>query len=130
MIFNTMDLVTKDGYNYKFNPLACDTCGGACCTGESGYIWVKYQEIEKIAQFLELTIEEFATIYLRKVKHRYSIIEKKLDTDNYACIFFDNNIKQCTIYPVRPSQCRTFPFWEIFKSDIEEVKKECPGVID
>jgi len=130
MIFNTMDLVTKDGYNYKFNPSACDTCGGACCTGESGYIWVKYQEIEKIAQFLELTIEEFATIYLRKVKHRYSIIEKKLDTDNYACIFFDNSIKQCTIYSVRPSQCRSFPFWEIFKSDIEEVKKECPGVID
>jgi len=130
MIFNSIDLVTKDGYNYKFNPLACGSCGGACCTGESGYIWVKYQEIEKIAQFLELTIEEFATIYLKKVKHRYSIIEKKLDIDNYACIFFDNSIKQCTIYPVRPSQCRSFPFWEIFKSDIEEVKKECPGVID
>jgi len=130
MIFNSMDLVTKDGYNYKFNPSACDTCGGACCTGESGYIWVKYQEIEKIAQFLELTIEEFATIYLKKVKHRYSIIEKKLDTDNYACIFFDNSINQCKIYPVRPSQCRSFPFWEIFKSNIDEVKKECPGVID
>ncbi|HHC11511.1 MAG TPA: YkgJ family cysteine cluster protein [Campylobacterales bacterium] len=125
-----MDLVTKDGYNYKFNPTACESCGGACCTGESGYIWVKYQEIEKMAQFLELTIEEFATMYLRKVKHRYSIIEKKIDTDNYACIFFDNNIKQCTIYPVRPLQCRTFPFWEIFKKDIEEVKKECPGIID
>lgn len=130
MIFDNIDLVTKDGYNYKFNPTACESCGGACCTGESGYIWVKYQEIEKMAQFLELTIEEFATMYLRKVKHRYSIIEKKIDTDNYACIFFDNNIKQCTIYPVRPLQCRTFPFWEIFKKDIEEVKKECPGIID
>ncbi|MCK4442730.1 MAG: YkgJ family cysteine cluster protein [Sulfurovaceae bacterium] len=130
MIFDNIDLVTRDGYKYKFNPSACKSCGGACCTGESGYIWVKYQEIEKMAQFLELTIEEFATMYLRKVKHRYSIIEKKLDTDNYACIFFDNSIKQCKIYPVRPSQCRTFPFWEIFKKDIEEVKKECPGIID
>ncbi|NOZ89648.1 MAG: YkgJ family cysteine cluster protein [Epsilonproteobacteria bacterium] len=130
MTFDNNILITKDGYEYKFNPLACASCGGACCTGESGYIWAKYHEIEKMAQFLELTIEEFATMYLRKVKHRYSIIERKIDTDNYACIFFDNDKKQCSIYPVRPTQCRSFPFWEIFKSDIEEVKKECPGILE
>ncbi len=130
MIFDNNNIISKDGYNYKFNPSACATCGGACCIGESGYIWVNYQEIKKMAQFLELTIEEFATMYLRKVKHRYSIIERKIATDNYACIFFDNSIKQCKIYPVRPTQCRSFPFWEIFKNDIEEVKKECPGILD
>jgi len=130
MTFDNNILITKDGYEYKFNPLACASCGGACCTGESGYIWAKYHEIEKMAQFLELTIEEFATMYLRKVKHRYSLVERKIDTDNYACIFFDNDKKQCSIYPVRPTQCRSFPFWEIFKSDIEEVKKECPGILE
>jgi len=130
MIFDNNNIISKDGYNYKFNSSACATCGGACCIGESGYIWVNYQEIKKMAQFLELTIEEFATMYLRKVKHRYSIIERKIATDNYACIFFDNSIKQCKIYPVRPTQCRSFPFWEIFKNDIEEVKKECPGILD
>jgi Fe-S-cluster containining protein len=83
-----------------------------------------------MADFLELTIEEFATMYMKKVRWRYSIIEKKLDEENFACIFFDDNLKQCTIYPVRPLQCRTFPFWEIFKSNIMEVKRECPGVID
>ena len=123
-------MVTKDGYSYKFTPSACDSCGGACCVGESGYIWVKYTEIEKMADFLELTIEEFATMYLRKVKHRYSIIEKQLDIDNFACVFFNNNKKQCKIYSVRPLQCRTFPFWETFKNNVEEVKKECPGIID
>jgi len=123
------EIVSKENYKYKFMPSACDSCGGACCTGESGYIWVKYQEIEKIADFLELTIEEFATIYLRKVKHRYSIIEKQLSKDDFACIFFDNNKKQCIIYPVRPLQCQTFPFWESFKDDIDELKKECQGVI-
>jgi Fe-S-cluster containining protein len=122
--------IAQEGYSYKFIPSACVSCGGACCIGESGYIWAKYAEIEKMANFLELTIEEFATMYLRKVKHRYSLIEKKLDESNYACIFFDSTIKQCSIYPVRPYQCRTFPFWEIFKGDIEEVKKECPGIID
>lgn len=123
-------LLTKEGYKYKFAPSACELCEGACCTGESGYIWAKYSEIEKMADFLELTIEEFATMYLRKVKWRYSIIEKRIDVENYACIFFDDNLKRCTIYPVRPQQCRTFPFWETFKNNITEVKKECPGVID
>jgi Fe-S-cluster containining protein len=130
MKFISSNIVTKDGYSYRFDPSICAICEGACCTGESGYIWVKYPEIEKIAQFLELTIEEFATMYLRKVKHRYSIIEKKLSRDNYGCIFFDNKIKKCTIYPVRPIQCRSFPFWEVFKNDIEEVKKECPAILD
>lgn len=124
------EIVTNKDYNYKFTPSACASCGGACCIGESGYIWIKYPEIVKMAEFLELTIEEFATMYLKKVKHRYSLIEKKLDEDNYACIFFDNEIKQCTVYLVRPLQCRTFPFWETFKGDITELKKECPGIID
>lgn len=124
------NLLSQEGYDYKFQPSACESCGGACCTGASGYIWANYQEIEEIANFLNLPIEEFATMYLKKVKHRYSLIEKKLDDTNYACIFFDNNKKQCTIYTVRPRQCRTFPFWETFKTDKEEVKKECPGIID
>ena len=124
------NMLSQEGYNYRFSPLACETCEGVCCRGESGYIWVKYSEIKEIATFLELTIEEFATIYLRKVKHRYSIIEKQLSKNDFACIFFDENRKECTIYPVRPRQCRTFPFWESFKNSSEEVKKECPGIID
>ena len=129
-MFKDNNFITKEGYDYKFLPSACASCGGACCTGESGYIWVKYREIKEIADFLELTIEEFATIYLRKVKHRYSIVEKRMGDNNYACIFFDNSLKRCEIYPVRPLQCRSFPFWEIFKKDKEEVKKECIGVVD
>lgn len=124
------NVLSKEGYDYCFTPSACEACEGACCTGESGYIWAKYSEIEEMASFLELTIEEFATIYLKKVKHRYSIIEKQLSEDNFACIFFDESRKQCSIYPVRPRQCRTFPFWESFKNNSEEVKKECPGIIE
>lgn len=123
-------ILTEKGYNYSFTTSACESCGGACCTGETGYIWVKYPEIEAIANFSNLKVEEFAKTYLKKVKHRFSLRERKLDDNNYACIFFDNNKKQCTIYSVRPRQCRTFPFWETFKNNKEEVKRECPGVID
>jgi Fe-S-cluster containining protein len=124
-----MDIIQKEGYSYKFNPLECESCGGGCCRGESGYIWAKYDEIVKMAEFVNKSVEDFATIYLKKVKHRYSLVEKKLDENDYACIFFDEKTSRCSIYPVRPLQCRTFPFWEQFKNNEEEVRKECPGII-
>ena len=52
----------------------------------------------------------------------------KLAEDNYACTFFNLEKKQCSIYDVRPVQCRTFPFWEFFKENIEEVYAECPAI--
>jgi len=124
------EILSQEGYNFKFTPSACENCEGACCTGESGYMWVKYPEIQEMAAFLELTVEEFATMYLKKVKRRYSLIEKKIDEENFACIFFNEKLKQCSIYSVRPIQCKTFPFWEIFKNNTEEVKQECPGIIE
>ena len=124
-----MDLIEKEGFNYKFNPSACQECQGACCRGESGYIWVKYPEIEAIADFLDMSIDDFAQNYLRKVKHRYSLIEKKIADDDYACIFFDETKSRCSIYPVRPNQCRTFPFWDYFKNREDELKNECPGIL-
>jgi len=50
-------MIREEGYNFSFMPSACVSCGGACCIGESGYIWVNYKEIEDIANFLGLSIE-------------------------------------------------------------------------
>ena len=75
---NKLDMISHAQYNYRFDPSACEACGGKCCRGESGYIWAKYQEIVDMAAYLEMSIEDFATMYLRKVKHRYSLTEKKL----------------------------------------------------
>ena len=124
-----MDIISHTQYNYRFDPSACEACGGKCCRGESGYIWAKYQEIVDMSAYLEMPVEDFSTMYLRKVKHRYSLTEKQLGENDYACIFFDETKERCGIYPVRPSQCRTFPFWEQFKQNEEEVREECPGII-
>ena len=122
-------MTREDGYSFCFDSLACASCGGACCIGESGYIWVNYPEIEAIAVHLKLDIEEFAKTYLIRAKNRYSLKEYKSEELGYACIFFDESKRMCSIYEVRPKQCRTFPFWEQFKSDTKELIKECPGVI-
>jgi len=124
-----MDIIRNEQYAYAFDPKACESCGGACCTGASGYIWARYGEIEQMADFLDLRVEDFAKMYLRKVGHRYSLTERQVGEDDYACVFFDTEKKRCTIYPVRPRQCRTFPFWEQFKNNEDEVRDECPGII-
>jgi len=119
-------LLTKNGFNFAFNPDACKTCEGNCCIGESGYIWVSPKEIEEISKFLNIDTEFFKQNFLIKVGYKYSIKERPYK-NGFACIFFNNG---CTIYPVRPKQCRTFPFWDYYKDKIEELKKECPGIID
>ena len=76
-----------------------------------------------------MSIEEFAKSYLIRAKSRYSLREVRSENLGYACIFFDQEKRLCSIYDVRPKQCRTFPFWEQFKNDVETIQKECPGVI-
>ena len=124
-----MEIMKEEGYPFAFDPKACESCEGECCRGESGYIWVKYPEIVAISQYIDMELENFAKIYLKKVGHRYSLVEKQIAQDDYACIFFDTTKMRCSIYPVRPLQCRTFPFWQQFKNSKDEVKKECPGIV-
>ena len=118
-----------EGFSYSFNSSACSSCGGACCIGESGYIWVNILEIEAISNLLNMSVEDFSKEYLIRAKNRFSLREHKIDELGYACIFFDTKNRVCKIYDVRPKQCRTFPFWSVFKDNVGEVVKECPGVI-
>ena len=117
-------------YPYKFDEVRCSTCEGNCCIGESGYIWITKDEIDALANYKDISVEEVISNDLRKVGYKYSINEVQLSKDNFACKFFDLNKKQCGIYDVRPSQCRTFPFWDYFKERIDEVKEECPAIVD
>jgi hypothetical protein len=106
--------------------VACETCKGKCCNGESGNIWVNGSEIAGISTFLGITSDEFIADYLRKIRYRFTLKELKT-SDNYACVFFDPEKNGCSIYEVRPSQCKSFPFWDYFIERPDEIFKECPG---
>jgi hypothetical protein len=112
-------------FKFTFDNNGCANCDGNCCIGESGYIWVTNSEIVAIADFLKIDKDIFVSKYLIKVGYKYSLIEKKISDNNYACIFFDRG---CQIYDVRPKQCRTFPFWDYFLDNPDEIFKECPAV--
>ncbi|MGP1449792.1 MAG: YkgJ family cysteine cluster protein [Wolinella sp.] len=121
-------LITKDGFLFAFAPDSCAECGGFCCVGESGYIFVNHTEIDRIAALLGLCVDEFGSRYLKRVGARYSLIEKReVSGDGYACIFFDENKRECMIYAERPKQCREFPFWESNRlKKFNEVSEQCP----
>jgi len=88
----------------------CMQCG-ACCSGPSeGYIWVTKPEIKLIADFLRISAEQLRQKYLKRVGLRTTIIERAGTKD---CVFLQriNDKRRCIIYPVRPAQCRAWPFW-------------------
>ncbi|MCP4971877.1 MAG: YkgJ family cysteine cluster protein [Arcobacter sp.] len=125
-----MSLLFKEGFDYAFDSKGCDTCQGKCCIGESGNIWINKFEIENLSKHLNITLNDLRIKYLEKRGYKYSIKEVQLSEDNYACVFFNLNKKQCSIYEARPTQCRTFPFWDYFKNNKEEVIQECPAIKD
>jgi len=119
--------VEKEGFKYGFSQSACEVCRGNCCIGESGYIWLTSNEAKEIARFLDISYEALMKKYIYKQSYRLSLREKAYD-GGMACVFFDLLEQKCIIYPVRPSQCRSFPFWDYFKDKINEVERECPGI--
>jgi len=108
----------------------CQLCG-ACCSGpDEGYIWVTRPEIQLIADFLKLDAGKLRRDYLKRVGSRTTIIEQPTTKD---CIFLReiDGKKRCMIYPVRPSQCRNWPFWpENLKNPTawNSAGQKCPGV--
>lgn len=108
----------------------CQKCGGCCSGPGEGYIWVTRPEIELIADFLKMTAGQLRQQYLKRVGLRTTIIENRTTKD---CIFLQNcaGQKRCMIYPVRPSQCRSWPFWpnNLTSTDAwNKAAQKCPGI--
>ena len=102
----------------------CTRCG-TCCTGEPGFVWVTDEELAAIAAFLGRPFHEVRDLYSRKARGRRSLREKA----NGDCTFYDRQTG-CTIYSVRPPQCRTWPFWDsnvATPEDWEHTCQICPG---
>jgi Fe-S-cluster containining protein len=82
-------------------------------------------EVAGIAELLGRPIDQVLALYTRLVGCKRSLREKA----NGDCIFYDSAFG-CTVYPKRPKQCRTWPFWESNLATPEEWEKTraiCPG---
>lgn len=88
----------------------CQECGQCCSGPEEGYIRVTRKEIKFIADYLKISTAALWDNYLRKAGLITSIREHPVTKD---CVFLSKSgsKKGCIIYPVRPNQCRKWPFW-------------------
>ncbi len=102
-----------------------DDCS-RCCEINGGYVFVNAANIHRIARFLKRSEAEVIQEFTYPVGEKRSL----KDRDGKACIFLDTR-GRCSIYPVRPLQCRTFPFWpQNVKSEKRwhQVMEDCPGI--
>jgi uncharacterized protein len=102
----------------------CTQCG-KCCTGAPGFVWVTDAEIDALAAARGMKRAEFVAVHTYKTRGKVSLREK----GNGDCVFYDA-AKGCTVYAVRPMQCRTWPFWESNLMTPEkwaETEAICPG---
>jgi len=109
----------RDGLRFT-----CTMCGD-CCTGEPGFVWVDEDDLAALAAYRQESVEEVRGLYTRWTSRGRTLREKP----NGDCIFYDRR-KGCTVYPVRPPQCRTWPFWEsnvATPEDWEHTCSVCPG---
>ena len=108
----------------------CLGCGNCCSGPAEGFIWVAKEEIELIADLLKIPVKQLRRQFLKRSGFRLTIIE---DTITKDCIFLKiiDGRKQCVIYPVRPNQCRTWPFWPNNLSSLDiwnRTAQKCPGI--
>ena len=60
-----------------------------------------------IAEMRGESIEEVTALHTRELRQKRTLREKA----NGDCVFYERG-EGCTIYSIRPRQCRTWPFWE------------------
>ena len=111
----------KDGLKFE-----CTGCGD-CCTGAEGFVWVNKEEIATMAKAVDMDIDSFEDMYIRKIGIRKSLKELP---GSFDCVFFDSESRKCELYDARPRQCKTWPFWDSnlkTPEDWERTCDECPG---
>src|SRR4051812_21856933 len=140
-----LDVISSTDSVWYANGLqfTCQQCGN-CCTGGPGYVWISDEELTRLATHLKLSPAQVVERYCRRVNGRLSLKEIRTASGNYDCIFLtevkpavgngDRVVQPkrgCSIYPVRPLQCRTWPFWNgnlMTKGSWQRAAKGCHGM--
>ncbi len=111
----------RDGLRFQ-----CQRCGN-CCTGGSGSVRVSDAEIEALARRLGLADAEFRAAYTRRLRDGAVSLRERRGGD---CVFYERG-QGCRVYEVRPTQCRSWPFWRSVVYSQERWDEEaelCPGM--
>ena len=80
-----------------------------------------------MAKALNLTTADFIETFVRLIRGRKMSLHERPNGD---CVLLDGKTRRCMVYEARPTQCRTWPFWD---SNLERpaswkrASKHCKG---
>jgi hypothetical protein len=86
-------------------------------------------DISRLSRHFGLSRSAFIDGYCRTVKFGEMRQVSLRERANDDCIFWIDG--GCSVYPARPVQCRTYPFWATIVEDRdswERESKSCPGI--
>ena len=83
----------------------CKRCG-LCCKWE-GPVRVSEQEIDAIADFLHIPVQDFNRDHTVLAPDRRSLSLK--EKEDGSCVYYDDEEKSCILQSVKPQQCKDFP---------------------
>ena len=113
----------KDGIRFE-----CQGSGNCCVSkGSYGFVYLSNNDLKRLSKYFNISIKQFKEKYSQITDGFIHLIEKKSFNGN--CIFLKNN--RCTVYKGRPSQCRSWPFWNEnmnIKVWNEDISINCPGI--
>tara|TARA_Y100001970_G_scaffold184399_1_gene224285 strand:- start:18027 stop:18488 length:462 start_codon:yes stop_codon:yes gene_type:complete len=113
----------KDGIKFQ-----CQSSGNCCVSrGSYGFVYLSKKDITRFAKYFKISITEFKLKYCQITDGYIHLTEKK--SFKGKCIFLKQ--KKCSVYKSRPSQCRTWPFWNEnmnTKTWNEDIAINCPGI--
>jgi Fe-S-cluster containining protein len=114
---------------YERQPLRfdCTRCGRCCTTAGGFYVFLGVAEAEGIRAYLDLSPSWFRRRYLRRLQDGELVASWHSDG---RCVFLDSS-GACIVYPVRPLQCRAYPFWPEIAcrhSDWRRESRRCEGI--
>ncbi|MGH9658414.1 MAG: YkgJ family cysteine cluster protein [Bryobacteraceae bacterium] len=103
---------------------ACQPGCTACCEVE-GQVHLTEEDLQRAAAFVGLTPAEFESRYVFRTRNLLRL-RKPRDSQ---CHFLEGG--GCTIHPVKPTQCRLYPFWPELVENGKEWRRaasRCPGI--
>ena len=106
----------------------CQGSGNCCVSrGSYGYVYLSKIDLKRFSKDFNISVKKFKEKYCQVTDGFIHLNEKK--NLKGKCLFLKKN--KCSVYKSRPSQCRTWPFWnenmdaKIWNGDIS---LNCPGI--
>lgn len=106
----------------------CQPNCGRCCDQPGGIVYLSPDDAQRLAHHAGLAVEAWLERDARQTfDGRYVLKSREEDG---VCIHL-NEQKQCSVYEVRPQQCKAFPWWgENLATPAAwgNTKRSCPGI--